>query len=364
MRTLLSALRRLRYRDQPQAPDPAVGRVEGLLSEIAGHLAALREETRAPDPAVGRAEGLLSEIAGHLAALREETRAADPAVGRIEGLLSEGAGHLATLRWWGTRLETNNLSNFLLAHLTAVAVDNDPKSLRRHYGQVYSQNGEDGIIAEIFRRIGGPQSRVFIEIGIENGLQNNTRFLLEQGWSGLWIEGSAASAQAAAGTFARYIEAGQLQVVDRVTTPENVNEIIAGADLPGEIDFVSVDIDQHTHFVWEALTKKARVHCIEYNGSIPPSLDLWVPYDPTVAWDGSNFFGAGLKTMERIGRLKGLNLVGCDLIGINAFFVDAAVCGDRFQQPFTAEVHYELPKYGSLQAIGHRPSPGARHWSG
>jgi hypothetical protein len=334
MRTLLSALSRLRHRDQPQVPDPAVGRLEGLLSEIAGHLAALREETRAPGTAIGRVESVLSDFSSHLAAQR----------------------------WWWARLDS--LSNFLLAHLTAAAVDNDPKSLRRHYGQVYSQNGEDGIIAEIFRRIGGPQSRVFIEIGIENGLQNNTRFLLEQGWSGLWIEGSAASAQAAAGTFARYIEAGQLQVVDRMTTPENVNEIITAAGLPSAIDFVSVDVDQHTHFIWEALTTKARVHCIEYNGSIPPSLDLWVPYDPTVAWDGSNFFGAGLKTMERIGRLKGLNLVGCDLTGINAFFVDAAVCGDRFQQPFTAEVHYELPKYGSLQAIGHRPSPGARHWSG
>jgi hypothetical protein len=219
------------------------------------------------------------------------------------------------------------------------------------------------MIAEIFHRTGGPPSRVFIEIGVETGLQNNTRFLLEQGWSGLWIEGSAASAQAAAGTFARYVEAGRLQVVHSITTPENVNEIVASAGLPSEIDFVSVDIDQHTHFVWEALTTKGRVHCIEYNGSIPPSLDIWVPYDPSAAWDGTNFFGAGLKTMERIGRLKGLNLVGCDLTGLNAFFVDAAICGNHFREPFTAEAHYELPKYGSLAVIGHRPSPGARHWS-
>jgi hypothetical protein len=236
MRNLLSVLNRLGHRDQPPAPDPAISRVEGLLSEIAGHLAALREQTFAPDPDFGRVEGLLSEIAGHLAVL----------------------GH-------GARLEPNILLNFLLAHLTASGGDdNDPKSLRRHHGQVYSQNGEDGIIAEIFRRIGGPQSRVFIEIGIETGLQNNTRFLLEQGWSGLWIEGSATSAQAAAGTFAQYIDAGQLQIVNRITTPENVNEIIAGAGLLREIDFVSVDIDQHTHFVWEALTTKGRVHCIEY----------------------------------------------------------------------------------------------------
>src|SRR5476649_1423161 len=64
----------------------------------------------------------------------------------------------------------------------------DPLSLARFQAQVYSQNGEDGMIAEIFRRI-GCESKFFVEIGIEDGLQNNTRFLLEQGWQGVWIEG-------------------------------------------------------------------------------------------------------------------------------------------------------------------------------
>jgi hypothetical protein len=357
----LFALNRLRRQHQPPAPDPAVVRIDGLLSEIAGHLAALREETRTRDPPAGRVEGLLSEIAGHLAALREETRTRDPAAGRVEGLLSEIANHLFYLRL-GARLEPNVLLSLLLAHLTGKGDDNDPKSLRRHHGQIYSQNGEDGIIAEIFHRI-GPQNRFFIEIGIQNGLQNNTRFLLEQGWRGLWIEGSATDVQAAAGTFARYIEGGQLRIVHCVTTPENINEIVGSTGLPPEIDFLSVDIDRQTHFVWEAMTTKARVHCVEYNGSIPPSRDLWVPYDPAKAWDGTNFFGAGLKTLERIGRLKGVNLVGCDLSGLNAFFVDAALCGDRFREPFTAEAHYELPKYGSYAVVGHPPSVEARHWS-
>jgi len=330
----LFMLNRLRHRRQPPVPDPAVVRIEGLLGEIAGHLAALREEVRAPDPATGSLEGLLREISDHLLYLR-----------------------------LGARPEPNILLSLLLAHLTGGGHDGDQKSLRRHYGQIYSQNGEDGIIAEIFHRTGGPQNRVFIEIGVGNGLQNNTRFLLEQGWRRLWIEGSEAAAQAAAGKFAQFIERGQLQIVHCVTTTENVNKIVEDAGLSPEIDFLSVDIDRYTHLVWEAMTTKARVHCVEYNGSIPPSLDLWVPYDPAIAWDGTNFFGAGLKTLERIGRLKGVNLVGCDLSGLNAFFVDAALCGDHFQEPFTAEAHYELPKYGSYAVVGHPPSVEARHWS-
>src|ERR1700674_965222 len=52
---------------------------------------------------------------------------------------------------------------------------------------VCSQNGEDGIIGEIFRRIGA-SDRTFAEVGIGDGTQNNTAFLLSQGWTGFWID--------------------------------------------------------------------------------------------------------------------------------------------------------------------------------
>lgn len=293
-----------------------------------------------------------------------DTPAFAPAFARIEQLLGQIADHLGALRYeTHMRREFDSLFSYL-----AVARDEDARSLRRHQGQVYSQNGEDGIIAEIFQRLGGPQRRTFIEIGIGDGTQSNTRFLLEQGWRGLWIEGSATAAQAASATFGQYVQTGQLQVRQRMATPENVNEIVDAAHLDDEIDFLSVDVDQHTHTLWEVLRAKARVHCVEYNGSIPPSLDLGVPYDPGVSWDFTNFCGAGLKTFERIGRIKGLSLVGCDFRGVNAFFVETAICADRFLEPFTAETHYEFPKYGRTRwnnwPVGHWPSGVARSWLG
>jgi len=63
----------------------------------------------------------------------------------------------------------------------------DPKRLNRHEFQVFSQNGEDGIIDEIFRRI-GTTNRHFVEFGVENGLETNTTNLLVKGWRGGWIE--------------------------------------------------------------------------------------------------------------------------------------------------------------------------------
>ena len=53
--------------------------------------------------------------------------------------------------------------------------------------RVYSQADEDGILHEIFRRI-GEGNRTFLELGVGNGLENNTLFLLVQGWSGIWMD--------------------------------------------------------------------------------------------------------------------------------------------------------------------------------
>jgi hypothetical protein len=66
----------------------------------------------------------------------------------------------------------------------------EPGRLLRAGYRVYSQMDENGIIREISRRI-GEGNRIFLEIGAGNGLENNSLFLLIQGWRGVWIEGSA-----------------------------------------------------------------------------------------------------------------------------------------------------------------------------
>ena len=53
----------------------------------------------------------------------------------------------------------------------------EKKRLQRFGFKVHSQNEEDGIIQEIFRRI-GVTNKKFIEIGVGDGLENNTLFLL------------------------------------------------------------------------------------------------------------------------------------------------------------------------------------------
>ena len=69
----------------------------------------------------------------------------------------------------------------------------DAKSLVPHGFKIYSQNDEDGIIREIFGRI-GTTNKIFLELGIGDGLENNTLALLFEDWKWLWIEGLSRNA--------------------------------------------------------------------------------------------------------------------------------------------------------------------------
>ena len=55
-----------------------------------------------------------------------------------------------------------------------------PNRLEPYGFKVYSQNDEDGILCEIFRRLGMVNGS-FCEIGVENGLECNTLYLIHNG---------------------------------------------------------------------------------------------------------------------------------------------------------------------------------------
>jgi len=237
----------------------------------------------------------------------------------------------------------------------------DPRSLARYHAQVYSQNGEDGIIAEIFHRVGA-KDRLFVEIGIETGQQNNTRLLLETGWRGVWVDGNQSALASAREVFADFIASGALVIMDAVVTAENIDTVLDVSGVPEQFDFLSLDIDQNTSHVWRALRRRARVAVVEYNAALPAAAAIEVPYDPQWLWDGTNWYGGSLKTLELIGGTKGMSLVGCDLLGVNAFFVENGEAVGRFREPFTASAHWEPPRFHVIGHTGHPPSSSSRQW--
>lgn len=229
----------------------------------------------------------------------------------------------------------------------------DPKRLNRHEHQVFSQNGEDGVLLEIFRRIGTTDKR-FIEIGVGDGLENNTTFLLSQGWKGFWLDGDAKAMARIRDLFWQPLSRGDLVVRETLVTAENITGTLAELNAPTEFDLLSLDIDRNTYFLWKALKHlRPRVLVIEYNSTYPPQVEWTVDYRADFMYNCTSYMGASLKAYEKLGAELGYALVGCELSGINAFFVRKDLCVDKFAEPFTAENHFEPARYFLLRRDGH-----------
>jgi hypothetical protein len=222
-----------------------------------------------------------------------------------------------------------------------------PDDLSAYGRKLFSQGDEDGVIAEIFGRI-GTTTRTFIEFGAESGQENNTRWLLEQGWRGLWIEGNPRCANVIRGYFREHLHTGRLVFVEAMVTAENINQLISRFS-PAEVDFLSIDIDGNDYHVLEAITAvRPRVICMEYNVSRPPPMDWVMPYNPSHQWKGDDQYGASLIALERLAKSKGYELVGSSAHSANAFFVRADIVADRFHGPFTAERFFRSVSYQDI----------------
>jgi hypothetical protein len=241
------------------------------------------------------------------------------------------------------------LSTMYREPLLAAEKQQDPRTLTYHGYTAYSQADEDGILDELFRRIGLTNGQ-FLEFGCGNGLENNSTYLLFTGWRGVWIDGDPEEIRSVEKHFQSYIESGQLKVRRAFITTDNINELIreAAPDIQ-ELDLLSIDVNGNDYWFWQALTGlRPRVVAIEYNATFRPPHKIVQKYNPTHNWDGTNYFGASLKALEELGREKGYALTGCSFAGANAFFIREDLVGDRFSEPFTAEHHYRPPRYDAF----------------
>lgn len=227
------------------------------------------------------------------------------------------------------------------------------KRLNKYEYQVFSQYGEDGIIQEIYNRI-GTTNKYFIEFGVEDGLESNTLNLLYKNWKGLWIEGSKRQTEKINATFSDMIGRGQLTVKNEFITAENIESIFKAGDAPAEPDLLSIDIDYNDYYIWQAINNyKPRVVIVEYNSTFRPDTHFIVKYNSSGSGDGSSYFGASLLAFEGLATEKGYSLVGCSFAGTNAFFVRNDLLGDMFEAPFTAQNHYEPTRYFLYYKAGH-----------
>ena len=199
-----------------------------------------------------------------------------------------------------------------------------PAQLQDYEFQVYSQWGEDGILQRLVDTV--PVGRkVFVEFGVEDYTEANTRFLLVNGnWAGLVMDGSDANVAriVADPLYWRH----NLKAVRAFVTRENINALLTQNGLQGEIGLLSIDIDGNDYWVWEAIEAvRPAIVIAEYNWRFGAERRVTVPYDPAFvrgrAHHSMVYYGASLAALEALGARKGLDLVGCNSAGNNAFFV-------------------------------------------
>jgi hypothetical protein len=235
----------------------------------------------------------------------------------------------------------------------------DPRRLLSHGYKVFSQADEDGIIAEIFRRI-GPGQKCFAEIGVETGVECNSLWLLYQGWQGLWIEANADSVQTIARTHGQFTTPGTLKVANVFIDAENAERTIREGLGDRSCDLLSIDIDYNDYWVWKSLASlKPRVVIVEYNSRWRPPVAVTVAYDPGRSWAGDSHAGASLEAFVQLSHELGYSLVGCSMSGANAFFVRNDLVGDKFLNPGSVSDHYEPARVFLIELqAGPRPAVG------
>jgi hypothetical protein len=155
-----------------------------------------------------------------------------------------------------------------------------------------STSVEERILSRLLRRIGAT-NRIAVEFGAKDGVyKSNTARLRGKGWRTVLFDSEPESDT----------------VEKALITPENVNEIFAAHDIPQTFDVLSIDIDGNDLWVWEALTYQPRIVIIEYNPSHDSDRSVTVPNDPDRVWDRTNYYGASVLALCRLGRRKGYRL--------------------------------------------------------
>ena len=248
-----------------------------------------------------------------------------------------------------------------LRHLLADPRYGAPGRLERYGRKVWSQNDEDGILEEIFRRI-GTTTRSFVEFGVSDGRECNTLKLLVEGWRGLWMESSAEQCGSIRRSFAVPLADGRLELLETSVTAENIDALLAGARVAaaGELDLLSIDIDGNDYHILKTISSvRPRVVVIEYNGKFPPPMDLVPRYEPAHMWDGSDYAGASLQAIANLASRRGYRLVGTNIGGANAFFVRDDLTAGHFADGDVAAL-YNPARYWLTPGIVAGHPPGTR----
>ena len=190
--------------------------------------------------------------------------------------------------------------------------------------QIFSQFGDDGIIRYLINNIKNIENK-FIEFGVENYEEANTKFLLESfNWEGLIIDSNNnyVSDIKKKNYYWRY----NLNVANEFISKENINSIINDNNFSGEIGILSIDIDGNDYWIWEEINAvNPSIVVIEYNALFGDELSVTIPYNKNFSRNNNQkdnvYYGASLNALFKLGNKKNYSLICTNSNGNNAYFL-------------------------------------------
>jgi hypothetical protein len=213
--------------------------------------------------------------------------------------------------------------------------------------KVFSQFGDDGIIQWLVRNLEFPNA-TFIEFGVEDYRESNTRFLLmNNNWSGLVMDGSESNVEKI--VKAEYFWKHDLQANAVFITRDNINSVLSTSGLNKEVGLLHIDLDGNDYWIWKEIEAISPIVVIlEYNSVFGIDRSITVPYDTefrrTSAHHSNLYFGASLRALYQLSATKGYRFIGCNSSGNNAFFVRTDKLNERVRET-PLERGYVLSKF-------------------
>jgi hypothetical protein len=223
---------------------------------------------------------------------------------------------------------------------------NDIKSLHETEFKVFSQWGDDGIIQYLVNYL-DIENKFFIEFGVEDYLESNTRFLLiNDNWSGLVMDGSESNISKIKQSEIYWKQ--DLIAKYAFITRENINQLISDENIKNNIGLLHIDIDGNDYWIWKALkVVEPIIMILEYNSIFGYERAITIPYNAdfiaSTAHHSYLYFGASILSLCDLAEEKGYAFVGSNSAGNNAYFVKKEYLKEL--KPLTAKEGYVESKF-------------------
>jgi hypothetical protein len=202
--------------------------------------------------------------------------------------------------------------------------------LNKYEERFSSENGEDGVILQIFNEI-GCGDKYYVEFGAQDGFDISNTLVLRQkhGWGGLLLDCG--------------YENPEINLHKAFISAENILGLFEKYNVPKEFEFLSIDIDGNDYWVLKSILKfyKPKLFVVETNQLLPLDKPLSITYDPDRMWEyESSYFGANVTAFNHIAEQNDYVLI-CT-VDQNAFFL---------RKDQVSKLTTEIPNIGSVEKI-------------